>query len=249
MQWTDDAVVLASRRHGETSAIVTVLARAGGKHAGLVRGAFGTRARGVWEIGNVLQATWRARLPEHLGTMTAEVERASAAALLDDSRALLALASACALVDATLAEREPHVRLYGSLTTLLARLGAPGWPADYVRFEIALLAELGFGLDLSACAATGATHDLAYVSPKSGRAVSAEAGAAYRDRLHALPRFLVESDAAAADADIRAGLAIAGDFLRRHLFDGDRRPWPAVRHRLSDSFRDRRTDSAKSARE
>ena len=237
MQWTDDAIVLAARRHGETSAIVTLLTRLSGKHAGLVRGAFGTRARGTWEIGNVVRATWRARLPEHLGTLTAEVERAPSAALLDDKRALLALASACALVDATLAEREPHERLHDSLIALLGRLGAPGWPESYVRFEVSLLAELGFGLDLSACAATGATADLAYVSPRSGRAVSATAGAPYGDRLHALPRFLVDPSAAAGNGDIRAGLELTGDFLQRHLFDPDRRPWPSVRQRLMEAFR------------
>ena len=245
MQWTDDAIVLAARRHGETSAIVALLTQRNGKHAGLARGAFGARARGTWEIGNIVHASWRGRLPEHLGTLTAEVERTPSAALLDDRRALLALASACALVDATLAEREPHERLYDSLVTLLDRLGAPGWPAAYVRFEVGLLAELGFGLDLTACAATGTKADLAFVSPRSGRAVSAEAGAPYGDRLHALPRFLVDPAAPAGDEDIRAGLTLTGDFLQRHLFDPDRRPWPAARHRLIEGFRQSPTKSGR----
>jgi DNA repair protein RecO (recombination protein O) len=226
MEWSDEGIVLGARRHGESGAIVTLLTRAHGRHAGLVRGGAGRGARGLYEPGNVVLATWRARLSEHLGHFACELVEAHAAALLDDPLRLAALAAAAAVADAALPEREPHVAVYDRLKSLLARLAdleqterwAPSWQCRYVRWELALLADLGFGLDLASCAAAGATDGLAYVSPRSGRAVSTEAGAAHADRLLRLPAFLLASESPATPAEILSGLDLTGFFLRRHVF-------------------------------
>ena len=234
MEWQDEGVLLVARRHGESALVATFLTPGHGRHAGLVRGGAGRRARPLYQTGNRLRLTWRARLPEHLGTFAAEPVRLYAADVLDDPARLAGLSAACALLDARLPERDPHPALYQVLVELLDAVAAgrwPDWAADYVRFELALLAELGFGLDLSACAATGSREDLAYVSPKSGRAVSRPAGAGYVDRLLPLPAFL--TGAGAPDgAQVLEGLRLTGYFLRRHLFGADDRPVPGARERL-----------------
>jgi DNA repair protein RecO (recombination protein O) len=248
IEWSDDGIVLSARRHGESAAIVSLLTRAHGRHAGIVLGGAGRRARGVYEPGNRVAATWRARLSEHLGHYACELAESRAAALLDDALRLAALTSATAILDAALPEREPHERLFDSLDDLVARLCDPptSWPALYVRFELDLLTELGFGLDLSRCAATGQLDDLAYVSPKTGRAVSTTAAEPYRDRLLPLPPFLTRpaTDSPAVSAgDILAGLELTGFFLERHVFGqnngaADRNDaGPAARARLVARFR------------
>ena len=238
MEWSDDAIVLTARRHGESAAVVSLLTRERGRHAGLVRGGFGQRARGLYEPGNRVRAVWRARLAEHLGHYACELLDSHAAALLDEPPRLAALAAAAAVAEAALPEREPHGRVYDRLRDLLAALCAPGpdaaWQAAYVRWEIDLLADLGFGLDLAGPAATGGTDALAFVSPKTGRAVSLAAGEPYRDRLLALPAFLLDDRAAADPAQIQAGLRLAGFFLDRHVFAHHAPPAraPAARARL-----------------
>ena len=232
MQWQDEGVVLGVRRHGESSAIVSLLTREHGRHAGLVRGGAGKRARALYQPGNQLQVTWRARLAEHLGQLTAEPGMLAAARLMDQPDRLAALSSACALLDLTLPERDPHPALYDELLRLVATLcGDPAWAERYVGFELALLAELGFGLDLRACAVTGATEGLAYVSPASGRAVTREGAGRYLDRLLPLPAFLL-GHRPADDADIGQALQLTGAFLRRHLFDATDRAMPQARERL-----------------
>jgi DNA repair protein RecO (recombination protein O) len=232
MWWQDEAVVLTARRHGESSAVVSLFTPSHGRHAGLVRGGASRRARPVFEPGNRLRVTWRARLPEQLGTFSAELEAAVAAQLLDDPDRLAGLGSACALLQATLPERDPHPLLYNGLIDFInALLQYRGWLGTYVRFELALLAELGFGLDLRACAVTGESADLAYVSPTSGRAVSREGAGVYAERLLPLPGFLVRDETADLAA-VQAGLRLTGAFLRRHLFDASERPMPSARERL-----------------
>ena len=194
MEWSDRGIVLSARRHGESSAVVSALTAAHGRHAGLVRGA--KRAGGTFEPGNLVQLRWRARLEDHLGNFQAELMHSFAAAVLDDPLKLAALTSACALVDTALAERERHDKVFESLSGLLAALEqgtSTDWQGIYVRFEFDLLTDLGFGLDLSQCAATGRNDTLIFVSPKTGRAVSAAAGEPYRDRLLPLPGFLLKS--------------------------------------------------------
>ncbi len=251
IEWSDDGIVLSARRHGESAAIVSLLTRAHGRHAGLVLGGAGRRARGVYEPGNRVAATWRARLSEHLGHYACELAESRAAALLDDALRLAALASATAILDAALPEREPHARLFESLDDLVGHLLDPAadmaWPALYVRFELDLLTELGFGLDLSRCAATGRSDDLAYVSPKTGRAVSTTAGDPYRDRLLSLPSFLTRPAVSngISPADILNGLRLTGFFLEQHVFAHQpapptgRSPLPAARDRLVTVFRRR----------
>jgi DNA repair protein RecO (recombination protein O) len=176
--------------------------------------------------------TWRARLTEQLGAFSAELQRAVAALLLDEPDRLAALGAACALLEASLPERDPHPLLYSELQTLIdVLIEGKSWPERYVRFELALLAELGFGLDLQACAVTGQASDLAYVSPRSGRAVSRQGAGAYADRLLPLPGFLL-GDEPAGPAQIQAGLRLTGAFLRRYLFDASERAMPAARERL-----------------
>jgi DNA repair protein RecO (recombination protein O) len=229
IEWSDDGIVLSARRHGESAAIVSLLTRGHGRHAGIVLGGAGRRARGVYEPGNRVAATWRARLSEHLGHYACELAESRAAALLDDALRLAALTSATAILDAALPEREPHERLFDSLDGLVAQLcdasAGTSWPARYVRFELDLLTDLGFGLDLTRCAATGRSDDLAYVSPKTGRAVSTAAAEPYRDHLLVLPRFLklpMNERMAFSRADILAGLELTGFFLDRHVFSQGR---------------------------
>jgi DNA repair protein RecO (recombination protein O) len=235
MEWSDEGIVLGARRHGESALIVQLLTREHGRHLGLVRSGQGPKLRGVFEIGNRLAATWKARLAEHLGQLSGELLRSYAAALLDDPARLACLSAAAALAESTLPEREPHPRAFASFSALLDSLAADdGWAIRYVEWELTLLAELGFGLDLTRCAATGETENLVYVSPKSGQAVSAKAGAPYRGRLLALPRFLLPggSDAAATPDDVLDALALADHFLERRVFAPHDRKTPAARTRF-----------------
>ncbi|HEY4163510.1 MAG TPA: DNA repair protein RecO C-terminal domain-containing protein [Dongiaceae bacterium] len=291
MDFTDDAIVLSIRRHGESDAILSALTRQNGRHLGLVKAGASRRQRAVLEIGNRLKVHWRARLAEQLGNFQVELVTSVSSGLFDDPLRLAALASACAVADIVLPEREPHEDVFTATTELIAAIvgGAPleratptppspnlgegeesearrpaaserephalqspppswgrapsanadlvgvegvagsedasdsadtPWPAAYVRWELDLLASLGFGLDLSHCAATGETRDLAYVSPKTGRAVGREAGRPYVDRLLVLPPFLTAADGAPDIADLMAGLRLTGYFLDRHVLHG-----------------------------
>jgi DNA repair protein RecO (recombination protein O) len=221
MDFTDDAIVLSARRHGEANAVLSVLTREHGRHMGLVKGGASRRQRPMLEVGNRLKVTWRARLDEQLGNFTAEQVDAVSAVLMHDPLKLAALASACAVADIVLPEREPHEDVYQASVTLIAAITGESahWPADYVRWELALLTALGFGLDLSNCAVTGDTGDLAFVSPKTGRAVSRAGGQGYADRLLPLPGFLL-GGAEPARSDLLAGLRLTGYFLDRHVLHG-----------------------------
>jgi len=238
MEWHDDGIVLAARKHGESSAIVTLLTRDHGRHLGLVRGGAGRCKRGLFQPGNRVRATWRARLAEHLGSYSCEMQTAVAAPLLDHRLRLAALSAACAVADAALPEREPHAPVYEGLGILLAALEHESWPTVYVKWELGLLQELGFGLDFSQCAATGSVENLTFVSPKSGRAVSEAAAEPYRNSLLALPAFLLEGGAAGSAAEINDGLKLTGFFLERHVFQQTREGTaPAARARLMDRIR------------
>ncbi|HXE29677.1 MAG TPA: DNA repair protein RecO [Stellaceae bacterium] len=247
MQWSEEGIVLAARAHGERALVVQLLTREHGRHAGLLRGGQAPKTRAHWQIGNRLLVTWRARLAEHLGFLTGEVVEAHAANLLDDPLRLGALASAAALAASALPEREPHPRAYRGLLHLLEALGTDDrWAIAYVEWEIALLEELGFGLDLSSCAATGATEDLVYVSPRSGQAVSAAAGAPYREKLLSLPAFLRGAAAQGAlqarpqekptPQDVLDGLRLAGFFLEQRVFAPHQHKLPAARSRYVDAL-------------
>lgn len=238
MEWQDEGIVIGVKRHGETSAIVSLLTRDHGRHGGLVRGAYGKRLRGTLQPGNKLHTSWRARLEEHLGSYTVELISSNAAPLLREPGKLAALTSACALIEEGFPEREPHPGLFDVFSSLMIALDHEGWAATYVKWEMAVLAELGFGLDLSQCAATGVVEDLHYISPKSGRAVSKEAGEPYKDKLLILPPFLL-GEGAAEYRDLVDGMRLTGYFLSRHLFAVHDKPMPDARIRLLDWLRKR----------
>ena len=235
--WTDEGIVLSARKHGESAAIVNLLTEGHGRHAGLVRGGAGKRARGIYEPGNRVRAAWKARLEEHLGNYTCELLQASAAEWLDDPMRLAGLSAVCAVAEAALPEREPHPETYVRLSEFIAGLGREDWLKSYVLWERDLLADMGFGLDLSECAGGGGAADLAYVSPKSGRAVSRAAGETYKDKLLALPVFLLDDPARGAESEnpageVADGLKLTGYFLERHAFIHDARGVPPARTRL-----------------
>lgn len=221
------------RPHGETSAIVEVLTAAHGRHLGVVRGGASRKMAASLQPGTSLALDWRARLDGHIGSFTVEPLR-SRAHLLADRLALAGLLSACALLHAALPEREPHPALWQRTRALMDVLGAEGWPAAYVRWELSLLEEIGFGLDLSACAVTGARDGLAYVSPKSGRAVTREAAGDWADRLIPLPEGL-DGEGPLGPEAVHLGLGLTGFFLDRELRPVlQDRPLPEARSRLVD---------------
>ncbi|HWV95872.1 MAG TPA: DNA repair protein RecO [Xanthobacteraceae bacterium] len=222
MEWTDQGIVLGLRRHGESSAIAELLTRGHGRHLGLVRGGAGPRLRPVLQPGNTVHAVWRARLDEHLGTYQIEVTRTRSATVLADPHAVYGVTHLASLAR-LLPERAPHEDLYEMLERTLDDFADAGEAAVHlVRFEMAMLTELGFGLDLSSCAATGATTDLIYVSPKSGSAVSRQAGEPWQSRLLRLPPFLRDAeggDGGWTDQDLLDGFELTGRFLLRHVLE------------------------------
>lgn len=234
MEWTEDGIVLSARKHGESAAIVELLTREHGRHLGLVHGGASRRMKPLLQPGNTLTATWRARLADHLGAYHVELVAGRAGGVLQDVLGLAGLSAACAVASAVLPEREPHGPAYEGLALVLDHLDAPDiWPALFVRWEAGLLQELGFGLDLARCAATGGPDDLVYVSPRSGRAVSREAGAPYHGRLLALPGFLL-GQALGPDrvAALRDGFRLTGYFLERHVLEPHARKMPPARERM-----------------
>ncbi len=219
MKWTDEGIVLGMRRHGEANAVLELMTRAHGRHLGLVYGGSGSRLRPVLQPGNTVRATWRARLDEQLGHYLVEGLRLRAGGFFNRPHAVYGVTHLAALMR-LLPERDPHENLHAMLESILDRLEVPLSAAIMVaRFELQMLAELGFGLDLATCAVTGATADLVYVSPRSGRAVSRAAGAAYADKMLRLPAFLRQAEAAATLADLVDGFALTGFFLTRHVLE------------------------------
>ena len=228
MEWREQAVVLTVRPHGEHAAIIDVLTAAQGRHAGVVRGGASRRMVAVLQPGAQVDVAWRARLGEHMGAFTVEPVQ-SRSHLMVDRRTLAGLNAVCALLHLALPEREPQVALYAATLTLLEAMGSlPDWPLVYLRWEVGLLEALGFGLDLGTCAVTGAKVGLAFVSPKTGRAVSQAGAGDWVDRLLPLPACM-----GGVGGDMAQGLAITGHFLTRALAPvlGDR-PLPDARRRL-----------------
>ena len=239
MQWSDEAIILSVRPHGETAAIVELLTRSHGRHLGLVHGGRSRRQRATLQIGNHVDATWKGRLSEQLGHMQIEPRRGYAATAMQDAAALAAIGSMTALAR-LLPERDPHPSLYEITLFVLGFIDdETAWPALLVRWEMALLDELGFGLDLTRCASTGSADDLVYVSPRTGRAVSREAGALYADRLLPLPAFLLprrQGDRAApvTSADLEDGLRLTRYFIEHRLLEPVGQTLPDPRARLSE---------------
>jgi DNA repair protein RecO (recombination protein O) len=230
MRWTDEGIVLGSRRHGEASAILEVMTSAHGRHLGLVRGGAGSRLRPVLQPGNRVSVQWQARLEEHLGHYTVETLDARAATFLTIPHALFGMTHLAALCR-LLAERDPHPQIHSALLEMLAVLPDSFSAAvSVVRFELQLLAELGFGLDLGSCAVSGATNELIYVSPNSGRAVSRPEGEPWKHKLLRLPAFLGGKCAEPPSSDdIADGFALTGYFLLRHVIEPRGLKLPDVR--------------------
>ena len=236
MEWASEGYVLSVKKHGETSAIIDVLTRDHGRHSGLVRGGAGRKLRPVLQPGNKIQVEWHARLSEYLGTFKVEALTSRAAELMEDRLMLSAINAMTAMAKETLPEREVHERVYDAFEILLSNLDNPDiWPVLYVQWEAGLLQALGYGLDLSACAATGANDQLTHVSPRSGRAVSASAAEPYLDKLFALPQFMMGAPFAMAE-DIANGLSLTGYFLETRLQWGVNRTLPAARAQMIEQL-------------
>lgn len=220
MQWQDEGIIIGVKRHGETSVIAELMTRERGRHLGLVRSGRSRAMQPVLQPGNRVEVVWRARLDEHLGEFRLEPVRLRAAKLMETATAVYGVQAMGALLR-LLPERDPHPHLFEALDIILDALDNPADAGElFVRFELAVLNDLGFGLDLSECAATGMREELVYVSPKSGRAVSREAGAPYADRMLALPAFLGEGAVAAADRDsLAAAFRLTAFFLHRHVYE------------------------------
>ena len=232
MDWSDEGIFLTAKPLGEASAVAELFTLGHGRHLGLVRGGRSRRIRPLLQPGNLLRVTWRARLSEHLGGFNVELIEAHAARVLDDRLALAAIGSLSGLVR-LLPERDPHPELYAATLDVLRSFDDFAlWPARLVRWELQLLQELGFGLDLSECAATGAQTELAYVSPRSGRAVSRGAGEPYGGKLLDLPAFMLDDQAATGRDEIAAGFALTGYFLERDVLAPHGLAVPQARERL-----------------
>jgi DNA repair protein RecO (recombination protein O) len=237
MKWRDQGILLSSRRHGESSAIIEVFTPYQGRHAGVVRGGTSRKIAPILQPGAQLDVTWRARLEDHIGAFSVEPVRSRAAVAMGDRRALAGLNAVTALVAFCLPEREPHVPLYQRTEALLDLLGQwDVWPLAYLQWELSLLEELGYGLDLTRCAVTGATEGLTYVSPKSGRAVSTEGAGEWAERLLPLPDIL-RGVGAGEDAQIAQAFRTTGYFLSAHLAaDLGDKPLPQARARFVETF-------------
>ena len=238
MEWSGHGRIIAVRPHGETSAVVEVLTPDHGRHAGLVRGGRSRTMRPVLQPGNRVFLTWRARLEDHLGAFQVEPDELSASQVMEDRLALSGLNAACAMASLCLPERERHTAVYDAFEVLISAFGEPElWPAIYVRWEAGLLADLGYGLDLRRCAATGTETNLVYVSPKSGRAVSADAGEPYKDRMLKLPAFM-KGEPELDPGDVEAGLNLTAHFLERRVLWPADRQLPEARTRMIERLRD-----------
>ena len=236
MEWDAPAIVLDARPYGEGDAVVTVITEAHGLHRGLARGGASRSGAAIWQPGNFLLVRWVARLSDQLGHFTGELVHAGAAMVMDDRLALAMLSSACAVAEGALPEREAHPRVFDGLVELIPRLPrAEAMLPDLIRWETVLLADLGYGLDFTVCAVTGETAGLAWVSPRSGRAVTEAAAQTWKHRLLKLPGFLVGANSSGPE-DWRDGLKLTGHFLERDAFGHHHRPLPQARRMLYDQI-------------
>lgn len=239
MEWQDDGIVLSNQRFGEHDAILEVMTPGHGRARGFVKAGMSRRNKAALQPGNRLRLTWRSRLENNLGRFQVELVHSPLGSLISDGPRMVALAAICAVVASTMPERECHESVFEALAGYIMLLEAEGgqpevWAGALARIELGILAELGYGLDLSVCAATGTVEDLVFVSPKSGRAVSAAAGAPYRDKLLALPPFLTEgTDALPSKGDALSALRLTGFFLERQVWVVAGNGQPDARERLT----------------
>jgi len=237
LDWRDQGILLSTRRHGESAAIIEVFTEAHGRHAGVVRGGASRKIAPILQPGAQLDVLWRARLEDHIGTYQVEPLRSRAAIAMSGRLPLAGLNAVTGLLSFCLPEREAHQPLYQRSEQLLDLLEQTDiWPLAYLNWELALLDEMGFGLDLSACAVTGQTDGLIYVSPKSGRAVSAQGAGDWADRLLPLPPCL-RGEGPAPDDEIATALGTTGYFLEQRLApELGNKPLPDARARFVEAF-------------
>ncbi|HRX38132.1 MAG: DNA repair protein RecO [Caulobacterales bacterium] len=239
MDFIDEGIILSARAHGENHAVADLFTAAHGRWAGLVHGGQGRRMRPILQAGNEVRAEWKGRLNESLGHFTLELAHAHAGELMQDRLSLAALTAACAIASACLPEREAHPGAFTAMRILIANLDQPEiWPALMARWELGLLAELGFGLTLDRCAATGARENLVYVSPKSACAVSAEAGAPYKDKLLPLPAFLRGAASEPSAQDAIDALTTTGYFIETRILHLASKQLPEARVRILELLRE-----------
>ncbi len=232
MEWQGDGLILNTRKHGENSTIIDVLTRDKGRHTGLVRGGRSRTMRPVLQPGNLVNVVWRARLEDHLGAFSVDPHRMTVAAIIDDVHRLAGLTTITTLAS-LLPEREPHPRIYDASLLLIEHLQDDAiWPAVLVKWEMGLLEELGFGLDLTKCAVSGETESLTHVSPRTGRAVCAHEAEPWKDKLLVLPAFVTGASGEASNAEIAQGLKLTGHFLSRHIFEPRGVTAPEQRQRI-----------------
>jgi DNA repair protein RecO (recombination protein O) len=237
MEFHEDAFVLSARAHGDTGVVVDLLTETHGRHAAYVAGGASRRMKPFLQAGARVIADYRARTADHLGSARLEPVGEGPSALFDDGLALTGLTAAAAVAQGALPEREPHPGAFLAFEALMSAFQVPSvWPAIFVRFESGLLEDLGFGLDLSRCAVTGSMDDLVWVSPRTGRAVSSDAGAPYADKLLKLPPFMLGAQAGLRDGDVRAGLDLTGHFLEQFVFHPQNRPLPEARVWMIDKL-------------
>lgn len=242
MEWQDDGIVLSAARHGESDALLEVMTSSHGRVRGFVKGGSGRRQRANLQVGNRLRLGWYARLETNLGRFNAELVHSPLGLMMGQGTRLAALSAVASVVASALPEREEHTHIYDQLIAVLDLLEEEEgtlvlWAGALARLELAILSALGYGLDLSCCAATGATENLAYVSPKSARAVSLEAAGPYKERLLPLPSFLLDAPLSeASGVDVLGALRLTGHFLDRQVWVVHGKGQPAARERFLLSF-------------
>ena len=235
LEWEDSGIILSVRGHGETGGVVSILTKNHGRAMGYVYGAKSSKKRGILEIGNFVSVHWHAKVQDQLGSFDLELEKSHAADIMDSPLKLTATQSACTLIDKTLAESEKHSGVYEATKALMESFSGNMWEPTYIFWEIGLLRELGFGLELSKCVATGVVDNLIYVSPKSGCAVSAAAGEIYKEKLLNLPPFL-RGEARFESGDILDGLKLTGHFLMHRVFHEANKNLPDSRLRFEEKY-------------
>ena len=239
MEFHEEAFVLSARAHGDTGVVVDLLTETHGRHAAYVAGGASRRMKPFLQAGARVIADYRARTSDHLGSARLEPVGEGPSGLFDDALALAGLAAAAAVAQGALPEREAHPGAFLAFEALMGAFAIPDiWPAIFVRFEAGLLEDLGFGLDLGSCAVTGTVDDLVWVSPRTGRAVSLEAGRPYADKLLKLPPFLLGAQAGLAEGDVGSGLDLTGHFLEQFVFHPQNRPLPPARVWMIDKLRE-----------
>ena len=237
MEWSDDGIVLKVTRHGESDVVLDALTPSNGRWCGYVKGGAGRRKRGELQPGNRVRLQWRSRIEENLGRYTTELLHSPLGLIMADPFRLAGMTAACAILQSSLSEREPHAEIYQAFSAFMALLEEEDCKAGdaaiaLVKLELGLLSELGFGLDLSECAATGTKENLTYVSPKSARAICGESGRPYHDKMLILPAFLLDASAVCTELDIKAGLALTGYFLHRNIWHVQGQGVPPARERF-----------------